>query len=180
MAISCIVHTLISSPMAQIWILCSRGKNNISVTSERTVANCLCVPLINNTKTQENFKKNTTLLSFTDMFQQLPLPSSVCIILFFWLREFHRTSRPPLPPISASGSNSYFALPVFARPSLNSTISSGSSTPKLKLKPRFNNWHAEAQMLTNHEHKLSGGCRSLLHFIIFSKTQTQWISKEIR
>ena len=127
-----------------------------------------------------NFKKNTTLLSFTDMFQQLPLPSSVCIILFFWLREFHRTSRPPLPPISASGSNSYFALPVFARPSLNSTISSGSSTPKLKLKPRFNNWHAEAQMLTNHEHKLSGGCRSLLHFIIFSKTQTQWISKEIR
>ena len=24
-----------------------------------------------------NFKKNTTLLSFTDMFQQLPLPSSV-------------------------------------------------------------------------------------------------------
>ena len=24
-----------------------------------------------------NFKKNTTLLSFTDMFRQLPLPSSV-------------------------------------------------------------------------------------------------------
>ena len=94
MAISCIVHTLISSPMAQIWILCSRGKNNISVTSERTVANCLCVPLINNTKTQENFKKTRHSWVLQTCFSSC-LCHLQCVSFFFF--DSGSSTEPPDP-----------------------------------------------------------------------------------
>lgn len=54
-------------------------------------------------------------------------------------------------------------LPVFWRLSPNSFISSGSNTPKLIAKPRFNAWHTKEQTLMNHEKKLSDRCFGPLH-----------------